>query len=280
VIRPARVLRPFLLAAAGFLATATAAQDSPYGGSDYGGGWAVPSLDTALMIGREAANKAVMDEIVRKGVARAPQPSAQPRPAQPAPPSPFAAALVSRPGAVPADITRFARSAVLERQSEARILALVGARQGPAAVADYRRVFAQFGGLSAMFRKSVAGYDFRDDDMADTLAAYWLVAWAVVNDVADFTPQQARAVRHQVARGVAASALARHDHAHRQQVSDEAIFNMVVAAQIHALARKGVVSKADYARVGAVTRQAFLGFGTDLGKLALTDAGFRARSSG
>lgn len=254
-----------------FSASASA-QDSPYGSSAYGGGWA-PSLDTSLAIGRDV----VMGELARSIVCdegEAAEGSAAAVGGGSSPTSLFADALEPADQSAPsAAQTRFSRSEVLQRQSEAMILAAVKKRQ-PGAEAEYARVFRE-NDMAELFTQATAAYGLRNDDIADTLAAYWLVSWVVANDETDFSPAAALAVRDQVRGGIARTAVAGFSAERKHRLADEAIFNTLIATQTFEYAQSGEISKADYRRVADVTQKAFLGFGVDLRALRLTDRGFQ-----
>lgn len=171
--------------------------------------------------------------------------------------------------------TSFTRSRAQQKSSEAGILAALKKRQ-PTAVAEYADFFTKYD-ISALFTKATADYGFSPNDVADTMAAYWLVAWVVANNGAEPSPLAARSVRDQVRRGIARTDVARFNPARRHQLADEAIFNMIILIETYDYAQKGRISRADFKRAGNATQQAFLGFGADLRQLRLTDAGFVKR---
>lgn len=255
------------------LAMPAQAQDSPYGTSDYGGGWASPSLDVSLSIGRDIVNKSVMDGIIRDGRAKSQAAKAPPRPA--AGRSLFASALAPAKAPVAAIRTDFVRSPALQKVSEAALLADIR-RRGVPDFAQYER-FLRENDIAVAFEKGAQGYGLHANDAAETLAAYWLTAWIVANGADDFSVPAARAVRGQVKAGMARTATAGYDRARLHRLADEAMFNTLMLTQIYHLTKQGTVSATDYRRVGEATRQAFLGFGADLRGLKLTDAGFTAK---
>lgn len=250
----------------------------PAAAQDYGGGWAVPSLDTASMIGQQI----VASEIGVRAAGGSPG-SGGARglaggslAAGSASTSMFASALLPVDTRAAASVvTRFTRSAALQKKSEAGILAEVKKRQ-PGAEVEYGRVLGQQD-MAALFDKAVRGYGLRNNDIADTMAAYWLVSWVVANDAKDFSPAAARAVREQVKGGIARTPVADFSPEKKHRLADEAIFNTLIATQAFEYAQSGKISKADYRRLGEVTQQAFIGFGADLRALRLTDAGFQKR---
>lgn len=267
------------------LAGPASAQDSTYGTSEYGGGWASPSLDVSLSIGRDVLNKQITDGIIRDSRAAGKTPrDAAPRakmrvPAVTRPPvgrSLFAAALA--PGNVPnkaAVRTDFERSAALQKQSEAALLAQIRGRGVPDQ-GQYEKFFRDHD-IAAEFEKGARGYGLKANDAADALTGYMLTAWIVANGADDFSVAAARAARAQIGRGMAMTAVGGYDRARLHRLADEAMFNCLMLTQMYHLARQGTVSAADYRRVGDATWRGFLGFGADLRALKLTDKGFAAK---
>lgn len=253
------------------MAVPAAAQDSPYGTSDYGGGWASPSLDLSLEISRDVLRQSIMNDIVRDSVAKNARSSGGTAGgARPAPPASIRG--TTAPGVLQ---TRFVRSKELQKQSEASILAELGRRQ-PGAVAEYAQVLRQ-NDMATLFDTSAASYGLKSNDIADTMAAYWLVSWVIANNAADFTPAQARGVREQIRSGMMRTAVVGFTLQKKHRLADEAIFNTLIASAIHDFARSGKITKADFARVGDATQKTFLGLGADLRALRLTDSGFQLR---
>jgi hypothetical protein len=260
---------PFAIASTLSLAVPASAQD-------YGGGWALPSLDTASMIGQQvvASELGVRAAGGTRG-RRIDMAGATTGQSAAASTSVFLSALQPDSGDVPAVETSFSRSKTLQKQSEAAILAEVKRRQ-PGAESEYARAFAQED-MAKMFDRATSAYGLRNNDIADTMAAYWLVSWVIANDAKDFSPAAARAVRDQVKGGIARTSVAGFSAEKKHRLADEAIFNTLIATQAFEYAQSGKISKADYRRLADVTQQAFMGFGADLRALKLTEAGFVAK---
>lgn len=264
-----------LVTIAGALMFATSAMAQ----SDYGGGWAYVPLDMSSSVTREILNKNVLRQ--RAGLSPRAQGSgalASPLDGRASSTSPLSAAM-SLSGSSPASLatvrTSFVRSKALQRKSEAAILAEVKKRQ-PGAEVEYGRVLGQQD-MARLFDKAVRGYGLRNDDIADTMAAYWLVSWVIANDAKDFSPAAARAVRDQVKGGISQTSVAAFSLEKKHRLADEAIFNTLIATQAFEYAQSGRISKADYRRLADVTQKVFIGFGADLRQLRLTDAGFAKR---
>lgn len=245
-------------------------------------GWTVPSLDTASMIGQQV----VASELGVRAAGGSPGRATRSRSATAAggalgfaPTGPndglFANALAPSARPMVEARTSFTRSLALQRKSEAVILDKVRERQ-PAAVAEYARFFREQN-MATEFERSSKEFGFRSDDAADTMTAYWLMAWAVANKISDIDPGAARAVRDQVKGGIARTAVGSYSPAKMHQLADEAIFNFIVLVQAFQFTQAGKISKADYARLGDATQKSFLALGADLRELRLTDSGFVKR---
>lgn len=243
--------------------------------SEYGGGWAVPSLDTMSSINSEIMQESIMRH--RAGLPQAGSTRTAPS-RKAAPLSLYGSALAQTPGGSSRPValdTSFVRSKALQKKSQEAILAAVRKRQ-PAAVAEYANFFEKFD-IVTLFARATSDYGFRSNDVADTMAAYWLVAWVIANNGSEPSPAAARAVRDQVKLGIARTEVANFSPARRHQLADEAIFNMILLIELYDYTQKGKMSRADFARAGDATQRAFLGFGADLRNLKLTTAGFQKR---
>ncbi len=235
---------------------------------DYGGGWAVPTMETSLEIGRLAAERAVLKDILRKehgGARGAAAPASSRQRSHRAGP---------RPGrrSTPA-------SAIKPRLSGRRMpISSAPSKSGqPEAVPEYRRLFAT-ANLPAGFEDVLRPYGLRADDAADALTAYWVMAWAVAHRIADDSdlpsPQAVAGVRRQVGQGFALTPVGRYDQTRRQLLADEAIFNFLV---LNGAWRSARHDPAQFDRLAAATQRNFLALGADLGRLAIGPGGFVQR---
>jgi hypothetical protein len=119
----------------------------------------------------------------------------------------------------------------------------------------------------------VAADGLRPNDLADALAAYWILNWVMANG-ADSTRAQALAVREQLRAILADAPQGRMDDAKRQELSEIFILNFLIQ---HA-AYEGAVRGGDRAvsrRLGDAAAARFRNeMGLDLRQLRLTDGGF------
>lgn len=237
---------------------------------EYGGGWAVPSLDTAVSIGNGALDHELQLSVLRGGRGRDRGVGGGADGA-----GFFASALGVRAAPVrPAAVeTSFRRSRVVEAQAHANILAALGKRQ-PEAAAEYRRLFAT-ADLPAGFEDVLRPYGLRADDAADALAAYWVMAWVVARRIADDSglpsPQAVRAVRDQVVQALALGPTGNYDATRRQMLADESIFNFLVLNQAWRAVRH---EPTQFERLATATRNNFLALGADLDRIDLGRGGF------
>ena len=112
----------------------------------------------------------------------------------------------------------------------------------------------------------------RSGDVADAMAAYWVMNWVIANQ-GDNNRTQTLAVRDQVRRSIAGGPIARLDDAGRQEMAEVLMLNFLVqhAAYVDAMQR-GDNAMARRLGDAAVTR--FRNeMGVDLRQLRLTSAG-------
>jgi hypothetical protein len=135
------------------------AQDSPYGTSDYGGGWAVPSFDTSQSIIRDVLNREMINRVVLEGAGES---KASPRPS-------------GAPAVSPVSLS-FTPNLALRQSTTAKLAAGFG-QSGVAS--PYRRFVASGEALSVMHRKmSALGLSPNNlgDAMAFFIASHWTLA--------------------------------------------------------------------------------------------------------
>lgn len=224
-------------------------------------GWSLPSFDTAQAIGRDAVNRQITLEILRREnrAGQAPrQATAQPRPA-----APFTARFTPRP-----EITR---------QTIAQIVQQARARDA-AGGAEIERGLARMD-VFATFRQAMGPYPLRPDDAADAMTAYWVISWAMANRLRPGgplpTPPQVMLVRNQVAAGMARAEVARFTEPQRQQLAVEAMVNYLIIHSFWMDRQPGWESR--FARISDEQQRVFQGFGADLRGLSITDQGFERR---
>ncbi|MBK1840134.1 hypothetical protein JHL17_22260 [Azospirillum sp. YIM B02556] len=126
----------------------------------------------------------------------------------------------------------------------------------------------------ASWAEIVAGDGLRPGDMADSMASYWILNWAMANG-ADNNRAQAQAVRDQIRPTIASNpGYVRLDEAQRQELSEVLMLNFLIqhAAYMDAMKRG---DSATARRLGDAAVARFrTEMGVDLRRLKLTEAGF------
>ncbi len=123
----------------------------------------------------------------------------------------------------------------------------------------------------------VSGDGLRTGDLADALASYWVLNWAMANG-SEGRPEQMQAVRDQVRWAVATQpALARLTDAEKQAMAEEAMLNFVYEVTGYLQARQAG-NEAVLGRIAAGAETRFRReMAVDLRSLLLTSKGLEAK---
>ena len=168
--------------------------------------------------------------------------------------------------------TSYRASPAVSTRVRSQFAQFVGRNSGREAEQRVRSVLANgdpIGSWSGIVRSD----GLRSGDVADAMAAYWVMNWVMANQ-GDNNRIQTLAVRDQVRRSIAGGPVARLDDAGRQEMAEVLMLNFLVqhAAYVDAVQR-GDNAMARRLGDAAVTR--FRNeMGVDLRRLRLTDAGF------
>jgi hypothetical protein len=152
-----------LLLMFGAVSAAQAQESTAYGTSEYGGGWAVPSLDVSQSIIRDVINQRMLDDQVL-GRNRA-----SPRNNQAENPSARVAPVAS------AARLNFAASAQRRSRNYARFIAQSQA-SNPGATKFYDQMFTTNGYIDRL-DASLATKGLKSNNIADAFATYWMSTW-------------------------------------------------------------------------------------------------------
>lgn len=181
-----------------------------------------------------------------------------------------ARALAAPSGAVVS--TTYRASPAVSTRVRSQFAEFVGRNSGREAEQRVRSVLMNgdpVGSWSGIVRSD----GLRSGDVADVMAAYWVMNWVIANQ-GDNNRAQTLAVRDQVRRSIAGGPIARLDDAGRQEMAEVLMLNFLVqhAAYVDAMQR-GDNAMARRLGDAAVTR--FRNeMGVDLRQLRLTQAGF------
>lgn len=128
-----------------------------------------------------------------------------------------------------------------------------------------------------VWSQGVASDGLHPGDVADAMASYWVLNWAVANG-GDNTRRQTLAVRHNLQPAIASSpAFQRLSQAQRQEMAEALMINFIVQRDVYMHAMQThderLIAGLRSAAVTRFQREA----GVDLRRIALTDQGFRPR---
>ena len=236
--------------------------------SDYGGCWAVPSLEVSQSIIRQAHDRAIFDRQILGNAGRddaqdtpRPRTTPQSRSATPAPPVSTTAALAQ---------LRFTPSVQQRQRNFAAMVAAMRPRN-PAGARELETVFASQDviGTAARF---LAPVGLSTDNLADAYTIWWMTVWANVHGVTNYgDPAQVQAVRGQAARALAQTDWASATDARKQQMAESLI------VEVTSIPPAFANSANDPGRRQALNqnlRRAALTLGIDLDSMVLGPNGF------
>jgi hypothetical protein len=225
--------------------------------SDYGGGWAVPSLDTALSIGREAVSRSIFDQQICPECGStensAPTSGSQSQP------------VLSR------DRLDFRVSASRRQQNLAQFVEKTRATD-PQGAAQMAKLFASTDVIEVM-GQDLAPYGLRVDNVADAYTVYWTNAWLGAHGRQDnVSKAQVDAVKNQTMMALSATPqVATATDAQKQELAEALL---IQAALIEAAVKQATSDPALLAQTQAAIAQGANNFGLDLYQMNLTPQGF------
>ena len=177
------------------------------------------------------------------------------------------------PRVAPAATTRYRPSPAVSVRVRGQFVGWMRGRVGAADAGKLAAAFAQSDPVRS-WAQIVAADGLHPNDLADSLAGYWILNWAMANG-ADNNRAQVLAVRRQVAAMLATNpAAARRSEAQRQEMSETLILNFLIQhAAYDDAVRRG--DRDGMRRLGDAAVARFRGeMGVDLRQLRLTDTGF------
>jgi hypothetical protein len=236
--------------------------------SEYGGGWAVPSLDTTSRIMNEVMNRKIVERNMRRGSGTSEQEPARPAGrAANAPPQGFQ----PTPPRLSREVLIFTPS--LERRQQNMVRFIAKSRgPDPQAAQQFEQVITSpnfFPSIST----SLVPYGFKIDNLADAYAVYWTNAWLGSQGRVDkVTREQAQAVKRQAESALLASpAMARATAAQKQEFAEALLIQAAIISSSVADARSNPQKMRQFSE--AVVKGA-RAMGLDLRMMTLTEDGF------
>lgn len=250
-------------------ASVTNAQESTaYGTSDYGGGWATPSLDATQSIVSDSINRRITDDIA---TGRSRTDTREQRVSEAGGPS------GSNASASAASRLDF----VLSPQRRSRNYSAFIARsqaENPGAAAFYDQMFASNRYMDRI-EGSLQAKGLKPNSIADAFAVHWLSTWyASRGEPSQPTVAQAEATRTMAIRLLAdMPSLDAMNDAAKQEVADNLL---IKAGLLDGLTLLSAGNSAFLKTIAGVARQSALQWGLDLDAMELTQEGFVFRKQG
>ena len=235
--------------------------------SEYGGGWAVPTLDTSIsitndVINREITNKIVRDEIATKGrVSPNIFTGGSKRSLQSAP----AASSQQR-------LSLSFRPSLLRRKQNLAQFVNKTRADNPEGAAQMAKLFATTD-VIGVIGQGIAPFGLRVDNVADAYTVYWTNAWLGSRGRSDtLSQQQLTAVKNQATNALLAiPAFISASDAQKQEMAEAML---VQAAMIEAYIGNAKSDPALMSKVKAAIAKGGKGMGLDLYAMNLTPNGF------
>ncbi len=227
--------------------------------SDYGGGWAVPSLDTAISIGRDVVNRANFDRIVLENSRSTNNSNPNNNNPKLSKTSSSSKKLVS---------LEFKPSAKLRQQNISRFLTKLRANNpSTAQVPSTNAVMAQID-------RSMASVGLKSNNVADAYAVYWTNAWIGSRGQNEDLPKaQMIAVRNQAANALLLNPkFTSATNIQKQELAEAMILQAII---ISAFVNNAKSDPALMEKVKVAISQGAKGMGLDLDRMTLTLQGFR-----
>lgn len=235
--------------------------------SEYGGGWAVPTLDTSISITNDVINREITNKIVRDEIAAKNRGS----------PSIFTGnpkkSLQSAPVASSQQrlSLNFRPSLVRRKQNLAQFVNKTRA-DNPEGAAQMAKLFATTD-VIGVIGQGIAPFGLRVDNVADAYTVYWTNAWLGSRGRSDtLSQQQLDAVKNQAANALLAiPAFISASDAQKQEMAEAML---VQAAMIEAYIGNAKSDPELMSKVKAAIAKGGKGMGLDLYAMNLTPNGF------
>ncbi|MCU0549170.1 MAG: hypothetical protein MUC48_07465 [Leptolyngbya sp. Prado105] len=244
---------------------------------EYGGGWAVPSLDTSLSIGRDIAHQAVMEDILRKQVEESSRSSSPTRSSRPT-------RTTGRRNPQPSNSASqrqsvnlaFTPSMEVRKRNFAQIVSRARVAD-PVAAAELEKLFASRNILAEIDR-AVAPLGAKTNNVADTMALYVIAAWhGSRGNIANPTRTEFQSVRNQMASILTAlPTFANATDAQKQELAEASLIEALFVEQALSFAAK---DPSKLASVKAAIARTAEKYGFNVTRLNLSEKGLTLASS-
>lgn len=242
----------------------SASQPVVAGSDDYGGGWAVPSLDTSISISNENVRRSIFDRQILKSRNS---------------PSNAAHSVSSSPlQAIPNTSSAQKRLSLSYKPSIQRrkqnYLNFVAKTRGddPNGAVQLAQFFASSDVIQSI-STALVPYGLRIDNVADAFAVYWTSAWlGSRGQQQQGTKAQAQAIRTQAFNAL--SLVPGFENATDAEKQEFAEALLIQAMMIDSAVEQSKANPAQMSKVKATVTQGAKGMGLDLYTMTLTPNGF------
>jgi hypothetical protein len=244
--------------------TLSVPQSAIAGPDDYGGGWAVPSLETSISISNDIVRRQIFDnQILNSRNSSDDSPRSLNKSALQATPKLASAQQISSLNFTPSATRRKANLAQFVDKTRV---------DNPEGAAQMAQLFASTDVIGAI-GKGIAPFGLRVNNLADAYTVYWTNAWLGSRGRDDtLSKQQIAAVRNQAANALLATpGIASASDAGKQEMAEAML---VQAALIEAYVGNAKSDPALMTKVKAAIAQGAKGMGLDLYLMTLTPNGF------
>jgi hypothetical protein len=223
--------------------------------SDYGGGWAVPSLDTALSIGRDAVTRSIFDQQI------CPECSS----------TEDSTSISESQPVISSEQLNFQVSVSRRAQNLSQFVEKTRAID-PQGAAQMAQLFASTDVISAI-GQDLAAYGLRVDNVADAYTVYWINAWLGAHGRQDdVSESQIAAVKNQAVMVLSATPqFAAATDGQKQELAEALLLQsaLIEAAIDHAASDPILLEQTK-----AAIAQGAQNFGLDVYQMNLTSQGF------
>lgn len=231
------------------------------GSDDYGGGWAVPSLDTSQSIIRDIHDREMMDRKIL-GEHSSEEDSSNSSKIKLNNTAPSKAALAK---------LNYGPSMQVRKRNYAQFVEKTRANN-PAGADNLAALLASTDVVASM-DSALKPYGLRTNNLADAYSVYWVTAWEAANGIKQNSSKaQALAVSKQAASALlAVKTLQTATDAVKQEFAESLL---VQAAMIEAAAEQAKANPTQMQQVAAAVKQGARSVGLNLDAVKLTEAGF------
>lgn len=243
------------------LSSAAGAQESTaYGTAEYGGGWAVPSLDTSQSIIRDVINRRMIDDVVlgknRSTTVDNGGPETEIRSGNIA-----AAARLS-----------FVASPQRRIKNYGRFIAQTQTAASPGAASFYDKMFTTNRYIETL-DGTLQTKGLKSNSIADAFATYWISTWLASRErLTPVSPAQAEATRAMAVKMLSnMPSLTSMSHAAKQEIADDLFIKAGLLDGLLALSANDPGARKTIAQVA---RQGAQKWGLDLDAMSLGPNGF------